>query len=55
VFVTAPTAAHAVVRAAADTGLEPWSRDQAVTDGGTAPGSDGTGPVGNDDRPEARR
>lgn len=34
VFVTAPTAAHAVVRAAADTGLEPWTREDAVADGG---------------------
>jgi multicomponent Na+:H+ antiporter subunit G len=54
VFVTAPTAAHAVVRAAADTGLEPWSSDQVVADGGIATERDGTGPVGRDDR-EARR
>jgi multicomponent Na+:H+ antiporter subunit G len=34
VLVTGPTAAHAIVRAAADAGRVPWTRDRAVADGG---------------------
>ena len=36
VLVTAPTAAHAVARAAADAGFEPWVRpsEQVLADGG---------------------
>jgi len=55
VFVTAPTAAHAVVRAAADTGLEPWTRDPAVTDGGTDAERDDTAHADRTDCREARR
>ena len=43
VLVTGPTAAHAIVRAAADAGTAPWTRDRAATDGGrTVTPSDGT-------------
>jgi multicomponent Na+:H+ antiporter subunit G len=52
VFVTAPTAAHAVVRAAADTGLDPWTRDATVTDGGTDADRDDAALA---DRTEGRR
>jgi multicomponent Na+:H+ antiporter subunit G len=40
VLVTGPTAAHAVVRAAADAGTTPWVRDdpRRATDGGHAAG-----------------
>lgn len=34
VLVTGPTAAHAVVRAAADAGTTPWTRAPPATDGG---------------------
>jgi multicomponent Na+:H+ antiporter subunit G len=34
VLVTGPTAAHAVVRSAADAGTVPWTVDRAVADGG---------------------
>jgi multicomponent Na+:H+ antiporter subunit G len=34
VLVTGPTAAHAIVRAAADAGRVPWTRERAVADGG---------------------
>jgi multicomponent Na+:H+ antiporter subunit G len=37
VLVTGPTAAHAVVRAAADAGTTPWTRQRAATDGGRDP------------------
>jgi len=36
VLVTGPTAAHAVVRSAADAGVVPWTADRAVADGGRA-------------------
>lgn len=36
VLVTGPTAAHAVVRSAADAGVVPWTTDGAVADGGRA-------------------
>jgi multicomponent Na+:H+ antiporter subunit G len=52
VLVTGPTAAHAIARAAADAGIEPWTRatapddgadDALVADGGrVAPRSGGT-------------
>ncbi|MFC6938975.1 monovalent cation/H(+) antiporter subunit G [Salinirubellus sp. GCM10025818] len=43
VLVTGPTAAHAVVRSAADAGIEPWVRDTPLPDGGFGPAlSDGT-------------
>jgi multicomponent Na+:H+ antiporter subunit G len=31
-FLTNPTAAHAIVRAAADQGIEPWTRDAETED-----------------------
>ncbi len=34
VLVTGPTAAHAVVRAAADAGTAPWTRGHPIADGG---------------------
>jgi multicomponent Na+:H+ antiporter subunit G len=34
VFITNPTAAHAIARAAAESGIEPWTNDDARTDGG---------------------
>jgi multicomponent Na+:H+ antiporter subunit G len=48
VLVTGPTAAHAVVRSAADAGTVPWVRDRGrpVTDGGRADdGETRTGPA----------
>jgi multicomponent Na+:H+ antiporter subunit G len=41
VLVTGPTAAHAVVRSAADAGRTPWTRETPVADGGES--SDDTG------------
>ncbi|MXR41464.1 Na+/H+ antiporter subunit G [Halobaculum sp. WSA2] len=32
-FITNPTAAHAIARAAADQGIEPWTADDADPDG----------------------
>ncbi|WP_431357890.1 monovalent cation/H(+) antiporter subunit G [Halobaculum rarum] len=32
-FITNPTAAHAIARAAADQGIEPWTADDAESDG----------------------
>jgi multicomponent Na+:H+ antiporter subunit G len=32
VFVTNPTAAHAIARAANDQGIEPWTTDEEVSD-----------------------
>lgn len=34
VLVTGPTAAHAIVRAAADAGRVPWTRERPAADGG---------------------
>jgi multicomponent Na+:H+ antiporter subunit G len=34
VLVTGPTAAHAIVRAAADAGRVPWTRERPIADGG---------------------
>jgi multicomponent Na+:H+ antiporter subunit G len=52
VLVTGPTAAHAVVRSAADAGVEPWTRGRPLPDGGVgpvAPGSEpGTNPFGTE-------
>jgi len=50
VLVTGPTAAHAVVRSAADAGTPPWTRDRPVADGGHET-TRATGP----DRPGAAR
>jgi multicomponent Na+:H+ antiporter subunit G len=36
VLVTGPTAAHAIVRAAADAGRVPWTRERPVADGGVS-------------------
>ncbi|MFC5368393.1 monovalent cation/H(+) antiporter subunit G [Salinirubrum litoreum] len=36
VLVTGPTAAHAVVRSAADAGRTPWTRETGITDGGAS-------------------
>jgi multicomponent Na+:H+ antiporter subunit G len=36
VLVTGPTAAHAVVRSAADAGRTPWTRETPVADGGAS-------------------
>jgi len=35
-FITNPTAAHAIARAAADQGIEPWTADDAESDGPAA-------------------
>jgi multicomponent Na+:H+ antiporter subunit G len=48
VLVTGPTAAHAVVRSAADAGIEPWTRGRPVPDGGVERGRDGTDPDATD-------
>jgi multicomponent Na+:H+ antiporter subunit G len=52
VLVTGPTAAHAVVRSAADAGRTPWTRARAFADGGPAAdavtGGAGGGPAGRD-------
>jgi multicomponent Na+:H+ antiporter subunit G len=46
VLVTGPTAAHAIVRSAADAGTAPWTRERAATDGGSDPaGTDRDGVV----------
>jgi len=34
VFITNPTAAHAIARAASESGVEPWTVDDSRTDGG---------------------
>jgi multicomponent Na+:H+ antiporter subunit G len=53
VLVTGPTAAHAVVRSAADAGIEPWTRDGIGADGvrtdggGVAIDRDGSGGSGD--------
>lgn len=54
VLVTGPTAAHAVARAAADAGVEPWTRGRPLPDGGVGsgaleaePSGDGTGTEGS--------
>ncbi|MDS0282661.1 monovalent cation/H(+) antiporter subunit G [Haloarcula onubensis] len=55
VLVTGPTAAHAIVRAAADAGTVPWTRDDALTDGGREVGPSATAPSERGDEREDRR
>lgn len=53
-FITNPTAAHAIVRAAAEEGIEPWTVDdadeatQADADAPTGDAADGTGDPATD-------
>lgn len=37
VFITNPTAAHAIARSAADTGITPWTTDEVTDDDEVAP------------------
>jgi len=66
VLVTGPTAAHAIARAAADAGIEPWTRanatdhesdsDALVADGGRSESTEGDVSVPRDPQdPEAKR
>ena len=47
-LVTGPTAAHAIVRSAADQGIEPWNRDDLAADGPGAAAADRTPGSGAD-------
>jgi multicomponent Na+:H+ antiporter subunit G len=54
IFVTNPTAAHAVARAAHEQGIEPWTTDDDRTDRDLfAAASDQVGPVEHPDDPTA--
>ena len=41
IFVTNPTAAHAIARAAHEEGIEPWTTDDEGQGAGTQPSTDG--------------
>ena len=51
-FLTNPTAAHAIARAAADQGIEPWTVDDGSDGGPTGPDADGGDPSDASARPD---
>ncbi|WP_435064018.1 monovalent cation/H(+) antiporter subunit G [Halobaculum sp. EA56] len=48
-FITNPTAAHAIARAAADQGIDPWTVADADEDGGAGDAAEPAGPADGDD------
>jgi len=51
-FITNPTAAHAIARAAADQGIEPWTADDAESDGPAAGATVDAGGDSTDNDPD---